>query len=344
MERTCQFSYPRNSANASPPGTFTVYLSWADRALPPTALTMAVTIAIVPKPLLFITGSSFVKASTSAHRFLHERDDPCFGGGGQLLQGEGDRPHGAFVEVRLVAEAERRVPRLELVRALEEADDLVVLAVRGHPVPGSRREGWRAGFDDGMEPLGHGAIRFRHLGNLREHVAFPVRLVRARAAVRFRLQLLDTLLHRGSFLVRESLGGLPCIRLWAHRASLKAPSPRRSRILQCVGAQSCPLSLQRARRRALATFFILLPRPSDRKEDVQGRCLSTFLRRPVAAILVQDEARYRSTRIANKGDLCVHALGEEVVVALGPKLRRGAAYARPDMERPVLQRDVELQA
>ncbi len=26
------------------------------------------------------------------------------------------------------------------------------------------------GFDDGMEPLGHGAIRFRHLGNLREHV------------------------------------------------------------------------------------------------------------------------------------------------------------------------------
>src|SRR2546422_10376045 len=25
-----------------------------------------------------------------------------------------------------------------------------------------------AGFDDGMEPLGHGAIRFRHVGNLRE--------------------------------------------------------------------------------------------------------------------------------------------------------------------------------
>src|SRR2546430_179204 len=87
MERTCQFSYPRNSANASPPGTFTVYLSWADRALPPNALTSAVTIAIVPKPLLFITGSSFVKASSSAHRFLHERADPCLGGGGQLLHG-----------------------------------------------------------------------------------------------------------------------------------------------------------------------------------------------------------------------------------------------------------------
>ena len=27
-----------------------------------------------------------------------------------------------------------------------------------------------------MEPLGHRAIRFRHLGDLREHVAFPVRL------------------------------------------------------------------------------------------------------------------------------------------------------------------------
>src|SRR2546426_11314434 len=168
-------------------------------------------------------------ATSSAHRFLHERANPCLIGGGQLLQREGDRPHGAFVEVRLVAEAEGRVPRLELVRALEEADDIAVLGVRGHPVPGSRPEGWRAAFDDGMEPLGHGAIRFRHLGNLREHVAFRVRLLRARAAARFRLQLLDALLHRGSFLVRESfdrlaghggpLGGLLCIGLWAHRAS-----------------------------------------------------------------------------------------------------------------------------
>src|SRR5262249_26038296 len=53
----------------------------------------------------------------SAHRSLHERDDPCLSGGGQLLQREGGRPHGAFVEARLVAEAERRVPRLELLRA-----------------------------------------------------------------------------------------------------------------------------------------------------------------------------------------------------------------------------------
>jgi len=41
-----------------------------------------------------------------------------------------------------------------------------------------------------VEPLAHGAIRFRHLGDLREHGAFPVRLARARAAARGRFQLL----------------------------------------------------------------------------------------------------------------------------------------------------------
>src|SRR3989475_2260775 len=147
-------------------------------------------------------------SQSSAHRFLHQRTDPCLFGGSQLLQPEGGRPHGAFVEVRLVHEAEGRVPRLELLRALEEADDLAVLGIRGHPVPESRREGWRAGFDDRMEPLAHGAIRFRHPGDLREHGAFPVRLVLARAAARGRLQLLDALLHRDSFLFRESLGRL----------------------------------------------------------------------------------------------------------------------------------------
>jgi hypothetical protein len=111
----------------------------------------------------------------------------------------------AFVEVRLVAEAERRVPRLELLRALEEADDIAVLGIRGHPIPGFWREDWRIGFDDRMEPLAHGAIRLRQRGDLREHGAFPVRSVRALAA-RVRLQLLEVLPHGGSFLVRESLG------------------------------------------------------------------------------------------------------------------------------------------
>src|SRR6266536_3878957 len=153
-----------------------------------------------------VLGRGSVACSVSAHRFLHERADPCLVGGGQLRQSEGGRPYGAFVEVRLVAEAERRVPRVELLRALEEADDLAVLGIRGHPVPESRREGWRAGFDDLMEPLTHGAIRSRHLGDLREHLTFPIRLVRARPAARARLQLLGALLHRASFLVRESLG------------------------------------------------------------------------------------------------------------------------------------------
>src|SRR5438067_2518744 len=47
------------------------------------------------------------------------------------------------------AEAERRVPRLELLRALEEADDVAGLGISGHPVPESRRKAWRAGFDEG---------------------------------------------------------------------------------------------------------------------------------------------------------------------------------------------------
>src|ERR1051325_8223407 len=98
-------------------------------------------------------GPRRVTAASSAHRLLHQRGQPGLVRGGQLLQREGDRPHGAVVEVRLVAEAERRVPRLELVGALEVADDIAVPGVRGHPVPRSRREGRRAGLDDGMDPL-----------------------------------------------------------------------------------------------------------------------------------------------------------------------------------------------
>src|SRR3989442_2356548 len=173
-----------------------------------------------------VDGGAHPGDQSSAHRFLHERADPCLFGGSQLLQREGDRPQGSVVEVRRVAEAERRVPRFELLRGLEVADDLAVLGVRGHAVPGSRREDWRAGFDDRMEPLGHGAIRFPQLGDLREDFAFPIRLVRAWAAARGRLQLLDAVLHRGSLLVRESLellvdrggtlGGPLRVLFWAH--------------------------------------------------------------------------------------------------------------------------------
>src|SRR5512134_2254285 len=100
---------------------------------------------------------------SSTYRFLDERADPCLFGSSQLLQCEGGRPHGTVVEVRRVVEAERRVPRVELCRALEEANDLAILVgIRGHPVPCFRHEGWRAGFDDSMNPPGHRAIRFRH--------------------------------------------------------------------------------------------------------------------------------------------------------------------------------------
>src|SRR5712691_5264865 len=63
METTCQASYPLNSENASPPGTFKVYLSWADMALLLKALTSAVTIAIVRMRLL-VTSSSFVRVGS----------------------------------------------------------------------------------------------------------------------------------------------------------------------------------------------------------------------------------------------------------------------------------------
>jgi hypothetical protein len=56
--------------------------------------------------------------------FLTSAPDLLFLGGGQRLQREGGRPYGAVVELRLVAEAERRVPRLELLRTLEVAGDL----------------------------------------------------------------------------------------------------------------------------------------------------------------------------------------------------------------------------
>ena len=70
---------------------------------------------------------------SSAHRFLHERADPCLFGGGQLLQREGGRPHGAVVEVRLVAEAERRVPRLNLCALWKKQTTLPSLAYAGIP-------------------------------------------------------------------------------------------------------------------------------------------------------------------------------------------------------------------
>ena len=68
-----QLSYPRNSENASPsPGTFNVYLSWADRPPAPTVLTSAVTSPILLMPLLFIT-ISLVSSVSSVPPLLPAR-------------------------------------------------------------------------------------------------------------------------------------------------------------------------------------------------------------------------------------------------------------------------------
>src|SRR5436853_5131101 len=76
-----------------------------------------------------------------------------------------------------------------------------------------------------MDPLGHGPIRVRHFGDLREQGACVLLLGRGR------LPLFDELLHRGSFLVREyaallvgrggDLGGLLRGLRWAHRNLLR---------------------------------------------------------------------------------------------------------------------------
>src|SRR6187549_1052071 len=92
----------------------------------------------------------------SAHCFLQERADPRLVGGGQLPHGEGRGPHAPFVEGRLVAEANRSIPRLEFLRALKETDHLAVLRVCWHPVPELWREDPCTGSDDGMESFAQG--------------------------------------------------------------------------------------------------------------------------------------------------------------------------------------------
>src|SRR6266542_4208673 len=136
---------------------------------------------------------------SSAHRFLHQRCDPFLFGGAQLLQRVRGRPHVTLVEVRRVAEAERRVPGLELRRVLEEADDLAALRVRGHPVPGPRLDVRRAGRDDLVDPFGHGAVRLQHGGDPFQNGLLLV------LPARGRLPLPDGLLHRGDLFLAEPL-------------------------------------------------------------------------------------------------------------------------------------------
>ena len=70
---------------------------------------------------------------SSAHRFLHERGDPCLFGGSQLLQREGGRPHGAFVKVRHVVEANVAYLALNFCALWKKQTTLPSLAYAGIP-------------------------------------------------------------------------------------------------------------------------------------------------------------------------------------------------------------------
>src|ERR1700685_4757317 len=73
METSCQSSYPLNSANESPPGTFKVYLSCAQRA-PPASASTPVIIGIVSNVLRFIASTPSIKISIKE---MQERGPAC---------------------------------------------------------------------------------------------------------------------------------------------------------------------------------------------------------------------------------------------------------------------------
>src|SRR5437870_1053216 len=136
----------------------------------------------------------------SAHRLFHKRGDPGLFAGSQLAERVLNRPHGAVVDFRLVAEAERLVSDLELPCVLEVTDHIVVLGVCGHSVPRFRCESRCCGCDQRVDLLGNGAIRLLHPGDSRKQLRFPIRLGR------LGLELPDTRARRRLFFGAESLG------------------------------------------------------------------------------------------------------------------------------------------
>src|SRR5271156_5552312 len=73
MATTCQPSYPLNSENASPPGTFTVYLSCEEMALPAETASTIATIAISETGILVI-GRSCASVWMSNFCYLSAND------------------------------------------------------------------------------------------------------------------------------------------------------------------------------------------------------------------------------------------------------------------------------
>src|SRR6476620_4323095 len=63
----CQPSYPRNSENANPPGTFTVYLSRADIAKPPKTTSHTVAIPMINMLFRLIAAPPVLGAPSRMH-------------------------------------------------------------------------------------------------------------------------------------------------------------------------------------------------------------------------------------------------------------------------------------
>ena len=144
---------------------------------------------------------------SSAHRFLHERGDPCLFGGGQLLQREGGRPHGAFVEVRLVLKPNVAYLVLNFCALWKKQTTLPSLAYAGIPY---QSLGERAGALALMIAWSRSPMARSGSGiaAIFASTALSPSALSARGPRRPPPSALGALLHRGSFLVRESLGRL----------------------------------------------------------------------------------------------------------------------------------------
>ena len=128
---------------------------------------------------------------------------PIFAFGRRVPPSAATWPHGALVELRHVVEPEGRVPRVELARRLEEAEDLPSLAYAGIPYQVSA-DVRAAAVTIAWSRLASALVRSLHPGDRPSRSRSPsARFLFAR----FRFQLWASL-HRGSFFVRESAGRL----------------------------------------------------------------------------------------------------------------------------------------
>ena len=105
------------------------------------------------------------------------------------------------------------------------------LAYAGIPYQVSGEVG-SAGRDDGVDPLGHLAIRSVHLADLGENVALPVLFGGTRATAGRLLELLTALFHGGAFVLGE-----PVVRLRGRGAALGGLLGGRH--LQCPLGECC---------------------------------------------------------------------------------------------------------